>query len=382
MPPTFKQLPPLSLYIHIPWCIKKCPYCDFNSHAITGDLPEQAYIAALLADLDREIKYVQGRPLESIFFGGGTPSLLSVTGIDTILRGVAQRINFSDRIEITLEANPGTFERDKFAGFRQAGINRLSVGVQSFNPTHLKQLGRIHSAEEAIQAIVQAKESGFDNINIDLMHGLPRQSTAQALEDLQAAIVQNPAHISWYQLTIEPNTEFYSNPPRLPDDDQLHHIEQQGLQLLAQHDYQQYEISAYSKAGRESLHNLNYWRFDDYLGIGAGAHGKITLLDEQLIIRTRKSRQPKDYLNVATRLAIPPKTIPPISIPGEFMMNALRLNQGFAPELFEQNSGLPLSSILPLLNQAQQDGLLEVNDKIITTRQGRLFLNNLLERFI
>ncbi|MCB1661008.1 MAG: radical SAM family heme chaperone HemW [Pseudomonadales bacterium] len=382
MPPTFKQLPPLSLYIHIPWCIKKCPYCDFNSHAITGDLPEQAYIAALLADLDREIKYVQGRPLESIFFGGGTPSLLSVTGIDTILRGVAQRINFSDRIEITLEANPGTFERDKFAGFRQAGINRLSVGVQSFNPTHLKQLGRIHSAEEAIQAIVQAKESGFDNINIDLMHGLPRQSTAQALEDLQAAIVQNPAHISWYQLTIEPNTEFYSNPPRLPDDDQLHHIEQQGLQLLAQHDYQQYEISAYSKAGRESLHNLNYWRFGDYLGIGAGAHGKITLLDEQLIIRTRKSRQPKDYLNVATRLAIPPKTIPPISIPGEFMMNALRLNQGFAPELFEQNSGLPLSSILPLLNQAQQDGLLEVNDKIITTRQGRLFLNNLLERFI
>lgn len=382
MPPTFKQLPPLSLYIHIPWCIKKCPYCDFNSHAITGDLPEQAYIAALLADLDREIKYVQGRPLESIFFGGGTPSLLSVTGIDTILRGVAQRINFSDRIEITLEANPGTFERDKFAGFRQAGINRLSVGVQSFNPTHLKQLGRIHSAEEAIQAIVQAKESGFDNINIDLMHGLPRQSTAQALEDLQAAIVQNPAHISWYQLTIEPNTEFYSNPPRLPDDDQLHHIEQQGLQLLAQHDYQQYEISAYSKTGRESLHNLNYWRFGDYLGIGAGAHGKITLLDEQLIIRTRKSRQPKDYLNVATRLAIPPKTIPPISIPGEFMMNALRLNQGFAPELFEQNSGLPLSSILPLLNQAQQDGLLEVNDKIITTRQGRLFLNNLLERFI
>ena len=382
MPPTFKQLPPLSLYIHIPWCIKKCPYCDFNSHAITGDLPEQAYIAALLADLDREIKYVQGRPLESIFFGGGTPSLLSVTGIDTILRGVAQRINFSDRIEITLEANPGTFERDKFAGFRQAGINRLSVGVQSFNPTHLKQLGRIHSAEEAIQAIVQAKESGFDNINIDLMHGLPRQSTAQALEDLQAAIVQNPAHISWYQLTIEPNTEFYSNPPRLPDDDQLHHIEQQGLQLLAQHDYQQYEISAYSKTGRESLHNLNYWRFGDYLGIGAGAHDKITLLDEQLIIRTRKSRQPKDYLNVATRLAIPPKTIPPISIPGEFMMNALRLNQGFAPELFEQNSGLPLSSILPLLNQAQQDGLLEVNDKIITTRQGRLFLNNLLERFI
>ena len=305
-----------------------------------------------------------------------------MTGIDTILRGVAQRINFSDRIEITLEANPGTFERDKFAGFRQAGINRLSVGVQSFNPTHLKQLGRIHSAEEAIQAIVQAKESGYDNINIDLMHGLPRQSTAQALEDLQAAIVQNPAHISWYQLTIEPNTEFYSNPPRLPDDDQLHHIEQQGLQLLAQHDYQQYEISAYSKAGRESLHNLNYWRFGDYLGIGAGAHGKITLLDEQLIIRTRKSRQPKDYLNVATRLAIPPKTIPPISIPGEFMMNALRLNQGFAPELFEQNSGLPLSSILPLLNQAQQDGLLEVNDKIITTRQGRLFLNNLLERFI
>lgn len=382
MPPTFKQLPPLSLYIHIPWCIKKCPYCDFNSHAITGDLPEQAYIAALLADLDREIKYVQGRPLESIFFGGGTPSLLSVTGIVTILRGVAQRINFSDRIEITLEANPGTFERDKFAGFRQAGINRLSVGVQSFNPTHLKQLGRIHSAEEAIQAIVQAKESGYDNINIDLMHGLPRQSTAQALEDLQAAIVQNPAHISWYQLTIEPNTEFYSNPPRLPDDDQLHHIEQQGLQLLAQHDYQQYEISAYSKKGRESLHNLNYWRFGDYLGIGAGAHGKITLLDEQLIIRTRKSRQPKDYLNVATRLAIPPKTIPPISIPGEFMMNALRLNQGFAPELFEQNSGLPLSSILPLLNQAQQDGLLEVNDKIITTRQGRLFLNNLLERFI
>jgi len=382
MQPTFKQLPPLSLYIHIPWCIKKCPYCDFNSHAVTGDLPEQAYIAALLADLDRDIKYVQGRPLESIFFGGGTPSLLSVTGIDTILRGVAQRINFSDSIEITLEANPGTFERDKFAGFRHTGINRLSVGVQSFNPTRLKQLGRIHSTAEAIQAIVQAKESGFDNINIDLMHGLPRQSTAQALDDLQTAISQNPAHISWYQLTIEPNTEFYSNPPRLPNDDQLHRIEQHGLELLAQHDYQQYEVSAYSKTGRESRHNLNYWRFGDYLGIGAGAHGKITLLEEQRIIRTRKSRQPKNYLNTATHLAMPPDTIPSTSIPGEFMMNALRLNQGFAPELFEQNSGLPLSRILPLLLQAQQDGLLEVNDQIITTRKGRLFLNNLLERFI
>lgn len=382
MLPQFKQLPPLSLYLHIPWCVKKCPYCDFNSHSITGDLPEQAYIEALFADLDRDLDYIQSRPLRSIFFGGGTPSLLSAAGVDKILRGVAQRIDFSDDIEITLEANPGTFEQDKFTGFRQAGINRLSIGVQSFNPAHLRQLGRIHSATEATEAITQAKKSGFENMNIDLMHGLPEQSAKQAIADLKTAIALSPTHISWYQLTIEPNTEFYNCPPSLPEDDQLYRIEQQGHRLLTRQGYQQYEISAFSQQGRESQHNLNYWQFGDYLGIGAGAHGKITLINAQRIIRTRKTRHPKDYLNATAQQALTPETIPPASISGEFMMNALRLNQGFSPKFFEQMTGLSLNSISPLLIQAQKEGLLELNNLITTTQKGRLFLNNLLERFI
>ena len=382
MQPTFRQLPPLSLYIHIPWCVRKCPYCDFNSHAVTGDLPEQQYISTLISDLDNDLSYVQNRELSSIFFGGGTPSLLSTAGVDKIIQSVAKRIRLSNNAEITLEANPGTFEQQKFAGYREVGVNRLSIGIQSFNQQQLQHLGRIHSSDEAIHAAQQAKSCGFDNFNLDLMHGLYRQSPELALEDLQKAITLNPSHLSWYQLTIEPNTEFYNQPPLLPDDDLLYQIEQQGQALLQQEGYRPYEVSAYCQSGKESVHNLNYWQFGDYIGIGAGAHGKITQLEQQQIVRTRKTRLPKDYMKSTTSISTTSEAIPPLSIPGEFLMNALRMNQGFTPRLFEDRTGLPFSGILPAITKAQTDGLIESGAQVKTTKKGRLFLNNLLERFI
>lgn len=387
--PKFTQLPPLSLYIHIPWCVRKCPYCDFNSHAVgtnsyaagTGSSPpEQDYIKALLADLDRDLDYAQNRPLQSIFFGGGTPSLFSSASIDAILTGVRQRLAFCDDIEITLEANPGTFEQEKFAGFREAGVNRLSIGVQSFNNRHLKRLGRIHSSDEAQHAITQARNSGFNNINLDLMHGLPGQTLEEAMTDLDIAMALKPEHLSWYQLTLEPNTEFYKHPPNLPDPDTLWEIYQKGQALLAQRAYSQYEVSAYCQYGREAQHNLNYWRFGDYLGIGAGAHGKITRLKDQSILRTRKTRLPKDYLKQDQGGLT--EIIPSDAIAGEFMMNALRLNQGFASDLFERATGLPLADLELSLQQAQTDGLLECTDSIRATANGRLFLNDLIAYFI
>lgn len=381
--------PPLSLYIHIPWCIRKCPYCDFNSHGIKqlgglDDIPEQAYIDRLLLDLEQELPLVWGRRLHSIFIGGGTPSLFSAEGMDRLLSGVRARIPFEGDIEITMEANPGTFEAERFAGFRQAGINRLSIGVQSFNAKHLELLGRVHNPEQAIAAAEFAHQAGFRSFNLDLMHGLPDQTTEQALVDLQTAINLKPQHISWYQLTIEPNTLFYQQPPTLPVDETLWTIQEQGQSLLQQNGYSQYEISAFAKEPQlRSQHNLNYWQFGDYLGIGAGAHGKITRLDHNQVERTTKSRHPKDYLQKSVAEIRSGHAIAAHELPFEFMLNALRLNEGVPSSYFELRTGLPLHSIQPMLQQAIKDGLLVNSSNMIApTEKGSLFLNELLQRFI
>ncbi len=373
------ELPPLSLYIHIPWCVRKCPYCDFNSHT-TNRIPEDAYVKALIADLDQELALIQDRSLQSIFFGGGTPSLFSANSIASILNQVEARIPFLSDIEITLEANPGTVEQKQFAGFFAAGVNRLSIGVQSFNPKHLSQLGRIHNREEAITAINTARRSGFQNFNLDLMHGLPQQTETDAMEDLQRALELNPSHLSWYQLTIEPNTAFYSAPPVLPDDDRLADIQAAGENLLAQAGFQQYEVSAYSK-DQPSRHNLNYWQFGDFLGIGAGAHGKITQLVDQCITRRWKTRVPKDYLERDDRVA-GIKSLKTEELPLEFMMNNLRLNDGFRREGFKQRTGLPFSAIQEPIQALIEKGLLsEKAGKVATTQLGQRFLNSVLEEF-
>lgn len=385
--PRFNKLPPLSLYIHIPWCIRKCPYCDFNSHAAGDELPEQAYLDALIRDLDRDLDYVQNRPLQSIFFGGGTPSLFNAQTFDRLLEAVHKRIGFSDQIEITLEANPGTFEQKKFADFRKTGINRLSIGIQSFDNQQLQRLGRVHNSSEAKQAITMAQAVGFDNFNLDLMHGLPSQHIDEALMDLRTAIDFAPTHLSWYQLTIEANTEFYKHPPPLPNDELRWEIFREGQALLAEQGYQQYEVSAYSQTGRESLHNLNYWQFGDYLGIGAGAHGKLTLQHSHEgtagIIRTRKSRAPRDYLRPEGQQRHI-ELINPADIAGEYMMNALRLNRGFSPQAFTQYSGLPFSEIEAALQRACELGLLtHTSDGYIQpSEKGRLFLDDLVTLFI
>lgn len=385
--PSFTELPPLSLYIHIPWCVRKCPYCDFNSHAADNGLPEKAYIDALAKDLKSDLAFVQNRPLRSIFFGGGTPSLFSAVGIGSILEQINQHIDFSDNIEITLEANPGTFEQQKFADFRQAGVNRLSIGIQSFNDSHLQQLGRIHNSDNAKKAISMARKAGFENFNLDLMHGLPSQSLEEAMDDLQTAIDFAPTHLSWYQLTIEANTEFFKHPPALPNDDARWEIYQQGQALLEKHGFEQYEVSAYSQADMASQHNLNYWQFGDYLGIGAGAHGKVTQQNhasgEADIIRTRKSRSPKDYLK-PQGLRCHSESIAVEDIAGEFMMNALRLNQGFSAADFTRYCGLQIDLIEAPLNQARKTGLLTYSpDGLIQpTTKGRLFLDDLVALFI
>lgn len=379
--------PPLSLYIHIPWCIKKCPYCDFNSHGIKNNLdevPEKEYVARLLEDLAQQIPNVWGRRLHSIFIGGGTPSLFSAKAIDQLLSGVRSLIQFEHDIEITMEANPGTFEVEKFLGFRQAGINRLSIGVQSFNAEHLEILGRVHDPEQAIAAAEFAHKAGFNSFNLDLMHGLPNQSLDQALSDLQTAIDLNPQHISWYQLTLEPNTLFYQKPPKLPQDETLWDIQEAGQKLLADNGYTQYEISAYAKAiNFQSKHNFNYWQFGDYLGIGAGAHGKITRLDLGEIQRTTNKRHPKDYLTQDWAEVTQTTSIPKHELPFEFMLNALRLVEGVPSQIYSQRTGLLLADIEPMLKQAIDDGLLSKQPNwIAPTEKGSLFLNELLERFI
>jgi len=377
------SLPPLSLYVHIPWCVRKCPYCDFNSHAAPEALPEAAYVDALLQDLDSELPRTAGRPLHTIFIGGGTPSLFSAAAIERLLTGIRERITLADGAEITLEANPGTFELARFEGYRQAGVNRLSIGIQSFNGEHLQRLGRIHNPAEALAAAHAAVDI-FPRVNLDLMHGLPEQTPEQALADLQQALEIDPGHLSWYQLTIEPNTEFHARPPRLPLDEALWEIQERGQALLEQAGYSQYEISAHTRPGQESRHNLNYWQFGDYLGIGAGAHGKLTRYeDDRLIIERRhKLRQPRGYFDPARRLAGEAR-IPFDERPFEFMLNALRLSAGVPAALFEARTGVALEQIAPLLQRARQQGLLVAEpDRLAPTPQGRLFLNNLLELFL
>jgi len=375
-------LPPLALYIHIPWCVRKCPYCDFNSHAASPELPEEEYVDALLADLDIDLPAAYGRPLSSIFFGGGTPSLFSAKALGRLLEGVEQRIPFAPDIEITLEANPGTFEQEKFRAYRQLGINRLSIGIQSFQASKLEALGRIHNGDEAIRAADMARQAGFDNFNLDLMHGLPDQSLEEALDDLRQAIALKPTHLSWYQLTLEPNTVFWNQPPVLPEDDTLWDIQEAGQALLAEHGYGQYEVSAYAQPGKAARHNLNYWSFGDFIGIGAGAHGKLSHPDGR-IVRTWKTRLPKDYLNPAKPFQAGEKLLALDELPFEFLMNALRLTAGVEAQLYPQRTGLTLESLDEGRRQAEQKGLLQVEpSRLVATPQGQLFLNDLLQYFL
>jgi oxygen-independent coproporphyrinogen-3 oxidase len=376
------QLPPLAAYIHIPWCVRKCPYCDFNSHAAGPELPEEAYVDALLADLDADLEQTYGRSLSSIFFGGGTPSLFSAKALGRLLQGIEHRIAFAPDIEITLEANPGTFEQDKFAAYRQLGINRLSIGIQSFQDEKLKALGRIHGRGEAVRAADVARQAGFDNFNLDLMHGLPQQSVHDALADLEQAIDLGPTHISWYQLTMEPNTIFWSKPPELPEDDTLWDIQEAGQARLAKSGYQQYETSAYAQPDKRARHNLNYWTFGDFLGIGAGAHAKLSTPDGR-IIRTWKTRLPKDYLDPAKCFQAGERVLTPEELPFEFMMNALRLVEGVPSECYAQRTGQSLESLRDSLELARVKGLLESNPaRLAPTLRGQLFLNDLLQHFL
>jgi oxygen-independent coproporphyrinogen-3 oxidase len=380
-----KQSPPLALYVHIPWCVKKCPYCDFNSHVHNGGLPESRYIDAVLTDLDAELPQVWGRRIISVFIGGGTPSLFSAESIDRLLGGLRARLNLAPNIEITLEANPGTLEAGKFDAFRACGINRLSIGVQSFQPALLKALGRIHDDKEARRAIDAAKTASFDSINIDLMYGLPGQTLAAAMEDLEIAIALQPTHISHYQLTIEPDTAFYNRPPKLPNDDRIWDMQLNCQTRLADAGYAQYEISAYAQPGHQCLHNLNYWFFGDYLGIGAGAHQKITLLQEQQVQRRWKQRLPERFMNATSSEARieGQSIIDPDTLVSEFMLNALRLTDGFAPQLFYERTGLPISRIQDILHEAEQQELLEWSPTLLRpTEKGRRFLNELLLKFI
>ena len=380
---NFAALPPLSLYIHMPWCVRKCPYCDFNSHEARTGIPEQAYIDALMRDLERELPRVWGRVVHTLFLGGGTPSLFSPDAIDRLLSGVRACVPLAPAAEVTLEANPGTVDVERFKGFRDAGVNRLSIGIQSFAPEKLQALGRIHGRTEALQAAEAARAAGFDNINLDLMYGLPRQTVDQALADVQTAIAMQPAHLSVYQLTIEPNTLFHARPPVLPDDDTAWEMQNQMQDMLAGHGYKQYEVSAYAKPSCECRHNLNYWRFGDYLGIGAGAHGKIT--DAQGITRIWKVKHPGNYMEKAgASAAIGGINHPlPQDAAVEFLLNALRLTAGFASSLFQERTGLPLSTIEESLRLAETKGLLSWDNLTIRpTELGRCFLNDLQMVFL
>ncbi len=380
---------PLSLYIHIPWCVEKCPYCDFNSHAIKNDIPEQEYVTALIADLDADIKKFQltGHSLHSIFIGGGTPSLFSAASIKSLLTQVLARFQHEPDIEITLEANPGTVEADKFTGFFNAGVTRLSIGVQSFASDKLIKLGRIHDSCQAKAAAKLATECGVSSFNLDLMHGLPNQSLENALDDLKTAISLNPTHISWYQLTIEPNTIFHSKPPKLPVDDVLWKIQDEGVKLLSEAGYQQYEISAYAKANYQCQHNINYWQYGDYLGIGCGAHGKITNSKTQKIFRTVKVKHPKGYLADERDFIDQINEVEESERAFEFMMNQLRLHSAFSISHFQSCTGLDIKTISTQLNQAMHKKLMahtviDNQEYWHVTKTGQRYLNDLLELFL
>ncbi|OTG74974.1 YggW family oxidoreductase [Acinetobacter terrae] len=377
-------LVPLSLYIHMPWCVRKCPYCDFNSHAVPdGKLSldlEQQYLQALVEDFKTQLDFAQGRQIHSVFIGGGTPSLISAKGYVWLFEQLKSIIPFEDGCEITLEANPGTVEHDPFAGYLDAGINRLSIGVQSFNTDHLKKLGRIHSNDDAINAIHLARDAGFERINVDLMHGLPEQTLEQALLDLKLAVENGATHVSWYQLTIEPNTVFFRTQPILPVEDVLEDIQEQGEAYLKAQGFVNYEVSAWRKE-KPSAHNLNYWQFGDYLAIGAGAHGKVTQPDG--VYRFQKTRLPKDYLAKVPAEHLQFKKIEDEDMPFEFMMNALRLNNGVEAKLYHERTSLNLADLDELLNSLRTRKLMvEDQTRLSCTEQGHVFLNSVLEEFL
>jgi putative oxygen-independent coproporphyrinogen III oxidase len=387
--PRLRSLPPLCVYIHIPWCLKKCPYCDFNSHELRTEdsFSEDAYVDALIRDLESALPHVWGRQVISIFFGGGTPSLFSAQSIDKILTAIRTLLPLEPMAEITLEANPGTFEAQKFAEFRSAGVNRLSIGIQSFNLQHLLALGRVHSDDEARRAIAIA-QSIFDNINLDLMYALPGQTVEEACRDVETACSFGVAHLSIYHLTVEPNTLFHRFPPTLPTHEQSADMQDQIEHILHEHHYMQYETSAFARRGRECFHNTNYWLFGDYLGIGAGAHSKVSFADK--VMRQMRFKQPKAYLEKAAGSSISAAStiqtqfeLKPADRSFEFMMNALRLTGGFESALFEERTGMPITVILPALKEAEQRGLIERDHRRITpTFMGRRFLNDLLQIFL
>ncbi len=383
--PLSLKLPPLSLYIHIPWCVQKCPYCDFNSHGQKGQvLPESEYVSHLLDDLTEDAKLVGARAIHSIFIGGGTPSLFSAHAIHTLLDGVKKRVNLLVDAEITMEANPGTVESQRFADYVKAGITRISIGVQSFQPEKLAALGRIHDENQALNAVKLAKNIDLNSFNLDLMHGLPKQSLEDAMFDLNSAITQQPPHLSWYQLTIEPNTQFHSKPPKLPEDELLWDIQERGDELLKQAGFEQYEISAYSQVGQQCQHNLNYWRFGDYLGIGCGAHGKITLANKNQIVRTVKVKHPKGYMDLTRSYMSDKKVVPSEDLPFEFFMNRFRLLEPCPKSDYSDFTGLAMDdSTKKNLQIALNRGLLvESADEWRVTQLGRRYLNTLLEMMV
>lgn len=377
-----RELPPLALYVHFPWCVRKCPYCDFNSHALRGDVPEDDYVRALIADLEFSLPSIWGRRVHTVFLGGGTPSLFTAQALDQLFSALRARLQLAPDAEVTLEANPGTFEADKFAAYRSLGINRLSIGIQSFSPAHLKALGRIHDDQEARRA-VEIAQRNFDNFNLDLMYALPNQTADQALADIATAIDFGAAHVSAYHLTLEPNTLFSRNPPPLPDGDTAHAMQEAIEEKLASAGYENYETSAFAKAGHRARHNVNYWQFGDYLGIGAGAHSKLSFHDR--VVRSMRHKHPSAYLeNVGTQNPLQEEHEVSIAdLPFEFMMNALRLAEGFAVADFSARTGLPIHVIQKELAEAERRGLI-VRDhlRIAPTALGRRFLNDLLQLFL
>jgi len=382
---NFTALPPLSLYIHVPWCVRKCPYCDFNSHKSPDELPEDAYIDALIRDLEQELPSVWGRTIQTIFIGGGTPSLFSAEAYERLFSSIRALLPLSPHVEITLEANPGTFEAQRFSDYLDIGINRLSIGVQSFNDQSLSALGRIHDSSQAIKAIETAHKVGFENFNLDLMFGLPHQTEKSARNDVATAIALEPSHISYYQLTLEPNTLFYQQPPTLPDEDPIIDWQIANQQRLDNAGYQQYEVSAYAKNKQQCQHNLNYWQFGDYLGIGAGAHGKISDAAKQSITRRSKQKQPQAYIESAgtKNVILTEENIVKKDIGFEFMLNALRLTDGFPTPLFYQHAGLPISHIKQALEEAERLELISYDiHKIRPTEKGQRYLNSLVELFL
>jgi len=376
---------PLSLYIHLPWCVRKCPYCDFNSHAVGDKLQEQRYVAALLADLESDLPRTWGRRILSIFIGGGTPSLFSPEALDTLLSGLRARLPITANCEITMEANPGTVEQGRFNAYRETGINRLSLGIQSFNDLQLKALGRIHDASEAHRAIETAQKAGFENFNLDIMFGLPGQSITEGLSDLNAALKHQPDHLSWYQLTLEPNTYFHVHPPTLPDEETIDLLFSQGQDRLAAQGFEQYEVSAYAQHGKQCQHNLNYWEFGDYIGIGAGAHAKLTSPADFGIERFQRIRDPEQYMQATIEgSAISQQHhVKQADRTFEFMLNALRLSHGFSQQLFSERTGLEFSYIETRISELADMGLISIEGDLLSpTEQGRRYLNEMTERFL